>query len=115
MKIIFTFVFTLVTFINADYLYTKTNQCVHNIKPFNHKGWCYTKRSNSQVKCNKSAKYSNFINGFYLDETCKMYDELQETGMTYSQLQFQEALLANLYGFFISFLIGFAYLLQGRR
>jgi len=115
MKIIFTFVFILVTFVNADYLYIKTNECVHNIEPFHHKGWCFQKRSNNKMICNKKIKYSNFINGFYLDGKCKMYDELQETGMTYSQLQFQEALLANFYGFFISFLFGFAYLLQGRR
>ena len=46
---------------------------------------------------------------------CKLYDDLQKTGMTYSQFQFNQALLANLYGFFIFFLVGFLFVLQGRR
>ena len=115
MEIFFIFVFFITIYSNADYLYTKSNQCVYNIEPFNNKGWCYTKRSNGQINCNKNAKYTNFINGFYLDDTCKMYDDLQKTGMTYNQFQFNQALLANMYGFFIFFLVGFLFILQGRR
>ncbi len=118
MKIFFTFVFIVLTVSNADYLYVKTNQCVYNLEPFNNKGWCYTKRSNDQKQCNKRTKYTDFINGFFIDEDngkCMMYDDLQKTGMTYNQFQFQEALLANMYGFFIFFLVGFLFVLQGRR
>jgi len=117
MKIFFIFVFVITTFLNADYLYTKTNQCVYNIEPFKKKGWCYIKRSNDQKICNKRAKYTYFINGFHFNDNnkCKMYDDLQKTGMTYNQFQFQEALLANMYGFFIFFLVGFLFVLQGRR
>lgn len=117
MKLFFTFVFIIVTFSNADYLYTETNQCVYDIEPFDSSGWCYTKRINDQKYCNKSINYTNFINGFYLDDNdkCKMYDDLQKTGMTFIQFQFNQALLANLYGFFIFFLVGFLFILQGRR
>ena len=117
MKLFFTFVFIAITFSNADYLYVKTNQCVYDIEPFNNKGWCYIKRTNDQKKCNKNAKYSHFINGFYVDDNnkCKMYDDLQKTGMTFNQFQFNQALLANMYGFFIFFLVGFLFVLQGRR
>jgi hypothetical protein len=44
-----------------------------------------------------------------------VFEDLQKTGMSYSQFQFQEALLANLFGFFIFFLVGFLFVLQGRR
>lgn len=116
MKIFFTFVFLLSVTAYADYINTNTNKCVYNLSPnFGGKGWCYTNRENGVDACSIKAEFTDFIDGFYLDGKCKMYDDLQKTGMSYSQFQFQQALLANLYGFFVFFMIGFLFVLQGRR
>lgn len=114
-KIFFIFVFSAISFLKADYLYVNNNQCVTQLEPFNSKGWCFIQTSNNQKICDKNAQLIDFINGFYFDGTCKMFDDLQKTGMTFSQFQFQQALLANLYAFFIFFLVGFLFVLQGRR
>jgi hypothetical protein len=122
-KLLFMSIFLFLTFSHsaeqADYLNTKTNKCVYNLTPFHSKptGWCFTDRSSGSTKCNKNIKYSRFINGFYIndDGLCVMFEDLQKTGMTYNQYQFQQALLANMLGFFLIFLIGFLFVLQGRR
>ena len=118
MKILFISIF-LFSVTQADYLNTKTNKCVYELIPYHSqvKGWCYTKRSDDSVHCSKTLKYTHFINGFYNDSNgnCIMFEDLQKTGMTFNQFQFQQALLANMYGFFIFFLVGFLFVLQGRR
>ncbi len=118
-KILFASIFLFSITIQADYLNTKTNKCVYDLIPYHsqNKGWCYTKRSDDSAHCSKTLKYTHFINGFYIDNNgnCIMFEDLQKTGMTYSQFQFQEALLANMFGFFIFFLVGFLFVLQGRR
>jgi len=117
-RLLFTSIFLFITISHADYLNTKTNKCVYNLIPYHskNKGWCYTKRSDDSVHCNKTLKYTDFINGFYIDNgNCIMFEDLQKTGMSFIQFQFQQALLANMYGFFIFFLVGFLFVLQGRR
>lgn len=116
-KIFFTSIFLFLTHSHADYLNTNNNRCVYNLTPNQSTGWCYTNRFNDKTRCNKNAKFDDFINGFYRNDQgqCIMFEDLQKTGMSYSQFQFQQALLANMYAFFIFFLVGFIFTLQGRR
>jgi len=120
-KALFTSIFLVLTLSQAsdraDYLNTNNNTCVYNLEPRPSRGWCYINRSDEQAECDWSAKYSDFIDGFYLNDqgSCVMFEDLQRTGMTYNQFQFQQALLANMLGFFLVFLVGFLFVLQGRR
>lgn len=116
MKLFFTFVFIL-TLSNADYLNTRYNVCIYDVTlNYGKKGLCYTYRQSGNRYCYVKQTWKNTIPGYvYKDDKCQLYDELQKTGLSYSDFQFQQALLANLYGFFIFFLVGFLFVLQGRR
>ncbi len=118
-KLLFTSIFLFSMISHADYLNTKTNNCVKDLVPYHaqNKGWCHTNSANGNHFCKKTQKYTDYLNGFYNDKNgdCIMFEDLQKTGMTFSQFQFQQALLANMYGFFIFFLVGFLFVLQGRR
>jgi hypothetical protein len=106
------------TFSQADYLNTKsTNQCIYNVQPYqNNKGLCYTKRSNNQNKCNKNLRYTDLINGYiYINNACVLSQDLESTGLDYNTYKSLQALNASLYGFTLTFLIGFLFILLGRR
>ena len=105
------FVFVLViTFSNADYLNTKTtNQCIYNVSPYqNHKGLCYTKRSNNQNFCSTTLSYSKLIDGYeYKNSGCYLKNDLELTGLTQNQWDYLLAVLANIIGFTMFFLINY--------
>ena len=109
--LIYMFVFVLVvTVTNADYLNTKSsNQCVYNVQPYqNEKGLCYTKRSNDQNICSTSLRYKHLINGYeYKNSGCYLKNDLELTGLTQSEWDYLLAVLANIIGFTMFFIINF--------
>ena len=109
--LVYMFVFVLViTFSNADYLNTKTtNQCIYNVSPYqNHKGLCYTKRSNNQNFCSTTLSYSKLIDGYeYKNSGCYLKNDLELTGLTQNQWDYLLAVLANIIGFTMFFLINY--------
>ena len=105
------FIFVLVvTVTNADYLNTKTsNQCIYNVQPYQgHKGLCYTKRSNNQNICSSKLRYKHLIDGYeYVNNGCYLKNDLELTGLTQNQWDYIMAILANIIGFTMFFLINY--------
>lgn len=109
----------IVTFSNADYLYIKRNTCVKDIiiHTTENKGFCWTRVSNDTQYCSKTALLDrHFFNGWHnVSGVCTQIKAPNALGMTFEEYNFMQALLANLAGFFLIFLAGFLFVLQGRR
>ena len=111
-------IFAFSLFLNADYLNTKTtNQCVYDVKPYqNHKGWCYTKRSNNQSYCSSTLKIKDLIAGYeYKDGDCVLKNDLGLTGLSQEDFDYLMALIAHFLGLTTIFLVNFIAVLTVRR
>ena len=112
-------ILALISVTSADYLNTKSNNiCVYDVQPYQgHKGWCYTKRSNDNQRCDSRLKMNQLIDGYYLndDGDCVMKNDLRTTGLTQNEWDYNLSLLAHVMGFTMLFLINFLSVLVVRK
>ena len=102
----------------ADYLNYNNNHCIYNLTPKqNDTGWCFTDRNTGNDKCNRRLNYNRLLDGYYLDDNgnCVLMPNLLVTGLSASQWRFQLALLGNLVGFTLLFLLLFLVVLSSRK
>ncbi len=122
MKPILT-LFLCLSFLNSSYLLEiDSNSCVTNIYPQEIQGWCYTYHIDNSEVCSNDLRYSHFIPNFsWVDGSCQLVEKetidmnYDGTGLTRNQFYFLQGLMGNLMGFFLTFLIGFLFILLGRR
>jgi len=110
--------FLVTCYSNADYLNTKTsNQCVYDVTPYqDHKGLCYTKRSNDNSYCNSKLRFKDLISGYELKGSdCVLKNDLKITGLTQSEWDYSLAFIAHVLGFTMLFLINFLSVLIARK
>lgn len=118
MKKLIIFAFVTVQFLNADYLHLKDNHCIADLTPYqNHSGWCWRDISdNNSSYCSRRAKIDDFIDGYFLDSgNCILKNDLRITGLTQNQWDYLLAVLANVMGFTMLFLISFLSILVARK
>lgn len=122
MKPILT-LFLCLSFLHSSYLLEiDSNSCVTNIYPVEPKGWCYTYHIDGSEVCSEALRYSNFVPNFtWIDGSCQLVEKeaidmnYDGTGLTRNQFYFLQGLMGNLMGFFLTFLVGFLFILLGRR
>jgi hypothetical protein len=122
MKATMTF-FLCLTLLNSSYLLEiDSNSCVYNIYPQEDYGWCYTYHIDNTEVCSDDIRFSSFIPNFsFSDGSCIPIDksnidtDYDGTGLTENQFNFLQGLMGNLMGFFLTFLLGFLFILLGRR
>ena len=118
MRNIFVLISLFFTFLNADYLNTKDkNRCVYDVIPYvNHRGLCYKRRGDATVRCNQNLRYKDLINGYNLTGVlCVLSENLVTTGLSYSDYKYLQALNGTLYGFTLTFMLSFLFVLLGKR
>jgi len=105
--------------VHADYLNTKTkNHCVYSLLPNqNNKGWCYTDRNTGEDECDRRLTIDQLIDGYYLDDdgNCVLEENLKITGLTKNQWDWLLALMGQLVGFTVLFLVSFLAILSSRK
>ncbi|RRS30984.1 MAG: hypothetical protein P794_05035 [Epsilonproteobacteria bacterium (ex Lamellibrachia satsuma)] len=118
MKYIFSLFFILLTFSNADYLNTKSNNiCVYDLEPYqNNTGWCYVNRADGQSYCDNSLQFTDLYDGYvFIDNKCVLKNDLRLTGLTENQFNFLFALQGNLIGFSMLIMLLFLAVLTSRK
>ncbi len=100
------------------YLFTQNNHCVTGLTPYqNSSGWCYVDVSDDNNSyCDDTVSINNFIDGYYFDgSNCLLKKNLEITGLTQNQWDWNMALLGHFSGFTVLFLISFLSLLMMRK
>jgi len=116
MKTLLIFIFISINLLNADYLNTKSNNiCIYQLEALN-KGFCYVSRHDNIKYCDKKLTIDELIDGYsYINNQCVINKDLQITGLTENQLNYQFAIMGNLIGFSFLFLILFISSLAVRK
>ena len=117
--------FLCLSFSQSSYLLEiDSNSCVYDIQPQKDTtGWCYTYHIDDSQVCSEAVRFHNFIPDFSYssDGSCKFVGrdnidtDYDGTGLTENQFNFLQGLMGNLMGFFLTFLLGFLFILLGRR
>lgn len=115
MKTLIFFIFVVSA--NADYINFQNNHCVVNLTPNqNSTGYCFLDKHDNINYCDTSLNIDSFENGYTFEtNTCLKSNDLQVTGLTQNQWDFLLAVLANVVGFTMLFLIGFLSVLISRK
>jgi len=110
MRFLF-FLLVLSVFSSADYLATKdNNHCVINLTPYqDDSGWCFHDQNTNSDKCKRRRTIEDFVAGYYFDGSdCLLKNDLKVTGLTQNQWSYTMAIIANVIGFVLVFLVGFS-------
>lgn len=121
MRILLLFIF-FTYFLNADYLYNN-NTCVSSFKSINknrpNRKQCRIFYSaGGRVNLRPQCLDLNLINGYTYDAnlaTCSLDNDWSKVGLSEEDWNFQIAIVANLTGFTIYFLVNFLSILVMRR
>jgi len=106
--------FTL--FLNADYLYVSNNHCVIDLVTRDGGGWCFHDLNDNVNVCEKNSDRDDYLDGYsYVDGSCQYNNDASVTGLTVSEWNFMIAILANLIGFTMLFMVSFLSVLIARK
>ncbi len=111
-------ILTFTLFSHADYLNTKSNNiCIYDLEPYqDNSGWCYTERSDDSDTCDRRLDMDDLIDGYeYKDDECNLKNDLKLTGLTQSQWSSFMALLANILGFTMFFLVNYIAVIVAKK
>lgn len=110
--------FFLISYLNADYLNTRNrNICIYNLQPFQgSRGICYTNRLDNVNYCRIRTTFDDLIAGYeFVNGGCYLKNDLQITGLTQNQWDYLLAVLANVLGFTMLFLISYLSVLIAKK
>lgn len=103
--------------LQADYLYTGNNHCINNLVPNEDKtGWCWHDIAEAKDYCDKNELIENFYDGYsYVDGQCLYKNDLTLTGLTQNEWNYMIAIMANMIGFTMFFMINFLSIMIARK